>query len=388
MALNLARAGIAVRTLEAASGPDTLPRATHYGPAGVHELRRSGVLEAIIHRGGLTPSGVTWRFPSGEALASLPQSPIPAADRVVSLPLNLVVEILLEAVRAQPTAQVSFGHRVLGVDQGPGSASVEVETDAGDTSTLTADYVVGCDGASSTVRRSLFGDSFPGFTWDMWLVAVNVRYAGFDAAGWSDINFVIHPTKWCMTARVGGPGNLWRVTFGEDGGLSREECAARVSERVLEALPGNPTPSDLEIVSSSPYRIHQRCAPQFRVGRVLLAADAAHLCNPMGGMGLTSGIVDVGGLADCLVGMHRGVATEEILDKWAGVRRGIYENVVNRITTANLERLMTHADEAVGKDGFLKALRSASGPESAAMLANVLRVKVTRVSSWFALVLG
>ncbi|RYP01441.1 hypothetical protein DL764_006211 [Monosporascus ibericus] len=380
LALNLAREGIVVRVLESASSPDIRPRATHYGPAGVHELRRSGVLDSIVSRGGLTPSGVAWRFPSGEVLAELPQNPMPAVDRVVSLPLNLVVEILLEAVRAQPTAEISFGHRVLRVDQADSAAWVEVETDMGaggesavKKSTIMADYVVGCDGASSTVRRCLFGDSFPGFTWDPWLVAVNVRYGGFDAARWSDINFVIHPTEWCMAARIGGPDGLWRVTFGEDGGLSQEECAARVPDRLRAALPGQATLDGFDIVSSSPYRIHQRCAPQFRVGRILLAADAAHLCNPMGGMGLTSGIVDVGGLSDCLIGIHRGVATDGILDKYASVRRGVYENVVDRMTTANLKRLMTEADAAVENDDFLKALRSATGPESATMLANVLR---------------
>ncbi|KAL6408544.1 hypothetical protein AUP68_08402 [Ilyonectria robusta] len=380
LALNLARHGIVVRVLESASSPGTRPRATHYGPAGVYELRRSGVLDAIISRGGLRPSGVTWRFPSGEVLAELPKNPIPTADGVVSLPLNLVVEILLEKLREQPTAEVSFGHRVLQVNQDDRAAWVEIGMDTGpngecaaDKSTLTADYVVGCDGASSTVRRCLFGDSFPGFTWDLWLVAVNVRHPGFDVMGWSDINFVIHPTEWFMAARVGGPDGLWRVTFGQDGGLSQDECVARVAERLRAALPGQSTVEEPDIVSFSPYRIHQRCAPQFRVGRILLAADAAHLCNPMGGMGLTSGMVDVGGLSDCLIGIYNGVATDEILDKYNSVRRGIYKNVVDRITTANLKRLTTEAGEAIEKDEFLKALRSAPGPESAAMLANVLR---------------
>ncbi|KAG8165507.1 hypothetical protein KVR01_004059 [Diaporthe batatas] len=281
LALYLSRAGINVRVLEAAMEPDRQPRATHYGPAAVHELRRSGILEAMQEKGSFSPKSVSWRAADGSLLAALPKPPAPTGDAappdgVVSLPLNLVVEILMEAVGAQPTAQVEFGCRVVDVGQDPGSAWVDIVKDGeGEkTSRIEGSYVVGCDGASSSVRNSLFGKSFPGYTWDTWLVAVNVRLHDVAAyhEAFSDVNFLIDPTNW--------------------------------------------------------------------LGRVLLAADAAHLCNPMGGMGLTNGMVDVGGLADCLVGIHRGLTDEGILDKYDSVRRGIFQDVVDGITTANLKRIM------------------------------------------------
>lgn len=393
LALYLSRAGINVRVLEAATEPDRQPRATHYGPAAVHELRRSGILEAMKERGSISPKSVSWRAPDGSLLAALPKPPSPpfasngtaaSPDGVVSLPLNLVVEILMEAVAAQPTAQVEFGRRVVDVGQSPGgdSAWVDVVTDKDgeEPARIEASYVVGCDGASSSVRGSLFGRSFPGYTWDTWLVAVNVRFldvAAYEAA-FSDVNFLVHPTKWCMVARIGGPGGLFRVTYGEAGSMSREDCAApeRAVERLQAVLPASLSdPSQFEVVSSSPYRVHQRCAPSFRAGRVLLAADAAHLCNPMGGMGLTNGMVDVGGLADCLIGIHRGVAGEDILEKYDSVRRGIFRDVVDGITTANLKRIMQDSVQALESDPFLKACREAAqSPEKAAMLANVMRV--------------
>lgn len=290
----------------------------------------------------------------------------------------------MEAVGAQPTAKVEFGCRVVDVGQDPQgtSAWVDVVRDAdGEKPTrIEASYIVGCDGASSSVRGSLFGRSFPGYTWDTWLVAVNVRFhdvAAYEEA-LSDVNFLIHPSNWCMVARIGGPGNLFRVTYGEPDNMSKEACAApeRAVERLQAILPAQLSePSQFEIVSSSPYRVHQRCAPSFRVGRVLLAADAAHLCNPMGGMGLTNGMVDVGGLADCLIGIHRGVASEDILDKYDSVRRGIFQDVVDGITTANLKRIMQDSSLALEVDPFLGACREAAqSPEKAAMLANVMRV--------------
>jgi len=80
-------------------------------------------------------------------------------------------------------------------------------------------------------------------------------------------------------------------------------------------LPGHLKPGDYKLDNISPYKIHKRCAEKFRQGRFLLAAHGAHLCNPFGGLGLTGGIVDVGGLSDCLVGRSKGVADESILDK-------------------------------------------------------------------------
>jgi len=77
----------------------------------------------------------------------------------------------------------------------------------------------------------------------------------------------------------------------------------------------------------SPYKLHQRCSSKFRVGRIILAGDAAHACNPMGGMGLTTGLCDATGLGDCLVGVLRKGCSDEILDKYAEIRRNKFIDV-------------------------------------------------------------
>ena len=83
-----------------------------------------------------------------------------------------------------------------------------------------------------------------------------------------------------MAAQI-QPDGMLRVSYGEKVGLSREEYIARQPEKFRTILPGHPSPEQYKIVSLSPYKIHQRCAKTFRVGRFLLAADAAHLCNPL-----------------------------------------------------------------------------------------------------------
>lgn len=83
-----------------------------------------------------------------------------------------------------------------------------------------------------------------------------------------------------MAAKITTDG-LWRVTYGDDAGLDRDEIVKRQPMRYERILPGNPKPGDYNLISMSPYKLQQRCAQSFRVGRILLVADAAHLCNPL-----------------------------------------------------------------------------------------------------------
>lgn len=78
-----------------------------------------------------------------------------------------------------------------------------------------------------------------------------------------------------MAAKITKDG-LWRVTYGELPGLTYEELKERQPMKFKTMLPGYPDPEDYEMVSFSPYRVHQRMARKMRMGRVLLAADAAH----------------------------------------------------------------------------------------------------------------
>lgn len=150
----------------------------------------------------------------------------------------------------------------------------------------------------------------------------------------SDVNNIIHPQDYYMAAILTRSG-LWRVSYGEDPSLTHEQILANQPAKYERMLPGNPKPGDYKLMNVAPYKIHQRCAEKMRVGKILLAADAAHLVNPFGGMGLTGGIVDVAGLTQCLVGIERGWAGEEILDRYCEVRRGKWRDFINPISSDN-----------------------------------------------------
>lgn len=151
---------------------------------------------------------------------------------------------------------------------------------------------------------------------------------------------------------------LYRVTYGEETGLTREELVARQPWKYEIMLPGHPKPGDYKVVNIAPYKMHQRCAPAFRVGRFLLAADAAHLCNPWGGLGITGGFVDIGGLYDCLAGIYDGKADESILDLYSEKRIEKYKTVIDPISQDNFRRVSGPDPETrLAKDPFLQQIK-------------------------------
>jgi 2-polyprenyl-6-methoxyphenol hydroxylase-like FAD-dependent oxidoreductase len=164
-----------------------------------------------------------------------------------------------------------------------------------------------------------------------------------------------------MAAKMTADG-LYRVTYGEAGGLTRAELEARQPMKYEIMLPGHPKPGDYKLVSMSPYRMHQRCAPSFRVGRFLLAADAAHLCNPWGGLGITGGFVDVGGLFDCLVGIYDGKADESILDLYSEVRIEKWKTIIDPVSQENFRRVHdSDPGTRLERDGFMQECVKAAG---------------------------
>ncbi|KAF4554475.1 FAD-dependent monooxygenase-like protein 5 [Elsinoe fawcettii] len=366
LALLLAKAGIPVQLVEAAPQLDTSPRATHYSWPAVHELIRAGVIDEVRQRGFVTSTGITWRRLDGSEIGQFNVDAIPEERRMHCLPLGKLCVVLQEALAKYSHAHISYSHKVLSIEQSSEKARIVVETPQG-RQTLEADYVVGCDGANSQIRKCLFGDDFPGFTWDEQIVATNVYY-DLQKHGWGAGGFIVDPNHWSMATIIQSDG-LLRVTYGEKPGLTKDEYLARLPEKYKTILPGNPVPEDYKLVNFSPYKVHQRCAKSFRVGRFLLAADAAHLCNPFGGLGLTGGIVDVGNLYDCLAGIHKGLANNEILDRYNEVRREKYIQFIDPFSQANLKRLMLDPDVAVKEDDFFKMAPMLKDAEFAAKIS-------------------
>ncbi|KAE9366728.1 FAD/NAD(P)-binding domain-containing protein [Stipitochalara longipes BDJ] len=336
----LAKQGISITILEANTELDRNPRAAHYASIAIQEMRRAGILEDV-QKEGYIPEGVCWREFDGTYIAGI-RSHVDDPEVMICLPLDKLLRLYYRHFQKEPTGELLWQHKVVGIEQDDGEARVICETPGG-TKTLGADYVLGCDGANSQIRKSLFGKEYPGETLHSQIIATNVYY-DFHKFGYWDSNFIVHPEDWYMAAKI-TPDGMWRVTYGDKTGLSTKEYLERQPMRYEQLLPGNPKPGDYKLMNASPYKLQQRCAPSFRVGRFILVADAAHLCNPFGGMGLTGGFADITSLYDCLMAMQNGLTTDKILDKYSEIRIKKWAEIIDPVSRGNFRRLW--AEDAI-----------------------------------------
>lgn len=178
IALMLAQKGVSVTVLEKGHEIDRNPRASFYSAPTIHELRRAGLMDDIM-KNAFVPDGVSWRILESngeknfEKVCTLLADNPPGKETHVSLPLDELLPLMNDHLARHPSGKVLLNHEVLSLGQNEEKAWVNVKTPEGE-KRLEADYVVGCDGAPSKVRRELFGNEFPGFTWDKQIVATNV----------------------------------------------------------------------------------------------------------------------------------------------------------------------------------------------------------------------
>ena len=123
---------------------------------------------------GVEMRHISWRKVTGERIAGVKNSNLANPDRYAVLPINLLSQILVEELSHWSCASVKWNHKITAAGQDEDNAWVDVDTSEG-VKRLTTDYLIGCDGANSVVRQSLFGRNFPGHTWDGQIVATNVR---------------------------------------------------------------------------------------------------------------------------------------------------------------------------------------------------------------------
>lgn len=193
LALLLSKHGIPTEIFEASHELDRQPRAAIYGSSAVPDLRRAGIIDEIRRR-GMSPTKVCWRRWADHAwitgMDSSSMADVEGQDlRVPCLVLDQLDQLMLDEFTDRYDGRIYWRHRVVGTGQDGDRAWIEVHAPEGK-KTFYGDYVVGCDGAASAVRKSLFGEEFPGFTWDQQIVATNVslglleRRFGYRRAPW------------------------------------------------------------------------------------------------------------------------------------------------------------------------------------------------------------
>ncbi|MET9490727.1 NAD(P)/FAD-dependent oxidoreductase [Nocardia sp. NPDC006630] len=331
-ALTLARRGVDVTVLEAGAELATESRASTFHPPTLEMLDELGVVDALLSR-GIVAETFQYRERGGGEIATLNMAVL-APDTVfpyrVQCEQSKLTPILLNALPG--SVEVRFDHRVEGVRSR--AYGITVATSAG---AVHADWLIGADGAHSAVRRAT-GANFEGNTYpERFLVASVEEDLTAALPGIAPINYVFDPAEWLVLLRT---PDHWRVLLPTPDGSADDLELSRLPERLTGVADlGRPW----RIAHASLYRVHQRVAPRFRDGRVLLMGDAAHANNPLGGLGMNSGIHDAvrmaGALADVIAG-----APQEILDRAAALRRTVAIEHVQRASHANWSRLRGHDD--------------------------------------------
>jgi 2-polyprenyl-6-methoxyphenol hydroxylase-like FAD-dependent oxidoreductase len=337
-ALGLARAGVRLTLIESEPRIIDSPRAAVYHWAVMDGLESLGIREEVESAGFPKQEYTYLVHKSGERIEfSLNvlegRTPFPYN---VHLGQHRLAEIALRRLAQFSHVHVRFNTRLQSLEEDSTGVTLEVSTPNG-REEMRAGWVIGADGAASTVRHRL-ALGFDGMTWPERFVATNVFF-DFERYHYSRATFLIDDGHGAVIAKIDNAG-LWRCTYMEDANEPEESFLERLPRAYAAILPGA---EDYTVDRAAPYRMHQRSAPRYRVGRVILVGDAAHVTNPTGGLGLTSGLFDCFCLIPALTAVILQRADASVLDRYSDVRREIFMNRVSPQAIAN-KRLIFHAN--------------------------------------------
>lgn len=320
-ALSLAQNGIPVRVFEAERGPVEDQRGAAFHPPTLEMLSSLGIVDELKPLGVVVP---VWQIRDRDegVIASFDLSVL--ADETpfpyrFHLGQHLIIPVLLKRLCAYSHASVHFSCRAMAVRQDSDSVTVTVESPTG-FECHKGNWLVGADGGRSTIRKDA-GIAFDGYTWPEHFVVNNLT-SDIEALGLALTNYVTTPDSWAVVLKLSEieEAPLWRVTYPIEG-QEVDEAALNnttIERRFVEFLPGL---GEHVVRHTAIYRVHQRVAQTFRRGRILLAGDAAHINNPLGGFGLNSGIHDAFSLSRKLISIWRGESRDDALDRYVAERR-------------------------------------------------------------------
>ncbi|MFF3859296.1 bifunctional 3-(3-hydroxy-phenyl)propionate/3-hydroxycinnamic acid hydroxylase [Streptomyces sp. NPDC002209] len=367
----LAQRGWRVTVLERRARPYKLPRATSFDGETARLLAATGI-GPDLGRVTEPANGYQWQTPSGAALLDIAFTTAgpygwPDANTMHQPALE---ELIAARAAALPGITVLRGHEVVKIADGVDRVEVTAATDDDATRVLSARWVVGCDGANSFVRDHLdVSVTDLGFSYEWLLCDVELR----QPREFTPTNVQICDPARPTTVVASGPGRrrweFMRLPGESTAELNRDETAWRL------LAPFGVTPDTATLLRSTTYIFQARWADQWRVGRVLLAGDAAHLMPPFAGQGMCSGIRDVVNLAWKLDLTLRGLADESVLDSYTEERRAQAKEAI--LASVQLGRVICVTDPAAAAERDATVLANRRGkpagrPEPAKALSGGL----------------
>jgi 3-(3-hydroxy-phenyl)propionate hydroxylase len=333
-ALILSRAGIPVSVFEAEPELPTDLRASTFHPPTLDMLADLGLADLLVADGLKAPT-YQWRDRASGDAATFDLS---CLEGMTAYPFRLQCEqfkltrAAAAALANEPLAELHFGLAAKAVAQDDTGVTLTLTAADGGERTARGAFLIGADGASSAVRRAL-GIEFEGFTYpEQWVVASTPVDFAQAIPNLAPVTYTADPEEWFVLLRT---KELWRVLIPVSADADPDEV---MSDAFIEAKLQGIAPHDgpYPIRHRTIYRVHQRVASTYRVGRAAIAGDAAHINNPLGGMGMNGGIHDAVNLAQKLVRiLNDGADMDAMLDHYTFQRRAIAEEYVLTHTHQN-----------------------------------------------------
>jgi 3-(3-hydroxy-phenyl)propionate hydroxylase len=364
LALALAQKGVAVAIIEALSDDNFLnqtPRAGSNHPSTLEFFDKIGLYERLLPRGIVAPKFQYWDRQDSALIAEFDHVHLKDDTKfpfVLQCERIKIVEEALDMAKAHPLISVRMSSTFTGFTQTDDGVTVRVTNCVGEVETIAGGYLVSAEGARSVARKDL-GVEFEGFTYPERTLNIEVAY-DFTKHGFTERNYISDPVEYSNLFHWKGPPDRWRIHFPTDPNEDEENL---VRSEVLQARLNGffHMHGDFKICGWNLYSVHQRVAKRFRVGRVILVGDAAHVSSPIGGMGLNSGVHDAFNLADKLARVLLDKADEAELDRYERQRRQIAIKHT-QVHTMRSKRLLEERDPAIRKRNHDELRRSAEDP--------------------------
>jgi len=325
LAIDLARRGVAFRLIEKMDAPFAGSRGKGIQPRTQEIFEDLGIIDRLVAVGGLYPPQREYRHDGSyiESQVIEQGEATPAEPYHIAL---MVPQFLTEGVMRDRLVELGhhpqFGCELVGFTQDEQGVTVRLTGEAGD-ETIRVRYLVGADGGRSFVRHAL-DIGFPGQTLPARAIVADVVLSGLDRAVWHRFNdgsrgreVMLCPLAGTELFQLQAPIPL-EGEFGVSAGALSAFIAVRTGRSDIR----------VDAVSwASTYNMNARLADRYRVGRVFLAGDAAHIHPPTGGQGLNTSVQDSYNLGWKLAAVLGG-APEALLDSYEQERRPIAANML------------------------------------------------------------
>ncbi|KAJ3490071.1 hypothetical protein NLJ89_g11468 [Agrocybe chaxingu] len=342
LALSLLRNGVPVRIIEKTTHPRIGQRGAGIMPRSFEVFGFLGIADKVIARGRPLMKLRHWKMPGGtEVIKEMdmqtdtePTPSIPYPNMRLCGQNNL--DAIMQAELKEYGTSVEHGVRLDSFEQFPDHVQVQLSkpklgTEEFGHEDAAYDYVVGCDGARSVVRK-LLGLTFLGQTTEENFVVGDMKLEGLSddrLHHWGDLSDIltgIRPTE---------DKGVFNFIIGGTKFENHAEVAANdhVLKRFIEEHTGSRKDIKIkEFITYGHYQTHIRMVNKFGEGRVFVAGDAAHIHSPTGGQGLNTGVQDAFNLGWKLSLVTKGLSPASLLETYNDERLPVVAEMLN-ITT-------------------------------------------------------